>query len=304
MTKIADHESELLPVTESHDDSIGDLGRMDAFGMVSAINAADAAVVPAVAAALPAIALAVEATARALREGGRLLYIGAGTSGRLGVLDASECPPTFGTDPGSVVGIIAGGHRALQSAVEGAEDNAAQGHKDLAMHRLSHIDVVVGLAASGSTPYVLGAMKYAREVGAKTVGISCNPGSLLGTLVDISVEVVVGPEVINGSTRMKAGTAQKMVLNMISTAAMVLLGKTYKNYMVDMTASNEKLRQRAIRLVRHLAGVSREEACKALCEAGWSVKEALVMLEHCVDVSTAQRMLADNANRINGIISD
>lgn len=277
---------------------------MDTFGVVSAINAADACVVPAVAASLPAIALAVEAAAGALREGGRLLYIGAGTSGRLGVLDASECPPTFGTDPETIVGIIAGGNVALQSAVEGAEDNAAQGHKDLAMHRLSQTDVVVGLAASGSTPYVLGAMKYAREVGAKTIGISCNPGSLLSKLVDISVEVIVGPEVINGSTRMKAGTAQKMVLNMISTASMVLLGKTYKNYMVDMQPTNEKLRQRAIRLVRHLAWVSREEACKALSESDWSVKEALVMLLHGVDVSAARSMLADNGNRIDGLISD
>ncbi len=287
---------EKLPVTEEDNPQAADLSVLDSMGIVSAMNAADALVAPAVSRTLGEISRAVDIVVARLRLGGRLFYAGAGTSGRLGVLDASECPPTFGTDPELVVGIIAGGDRALRSAVEGAEDDHLQGGFDLDAHGFSAADTLVAIAASGMTPYTLGAVDYARSAGASTIGISCNPDSPLAAAVDVSIAVVVGPELIAGSTRLKAGTAQKMVLNMISTAVMIRLGKTYRNRMVDLSPGNTKLRQRAIRLVQELAEVSQEEARVALVNSDWSVRVALVMLVMRVDQTAARRMLVERGN--------
>ncbi|HSL93476.1 MAG TPA: N-acetylmuramic acid 6-phosphate etherase [Bacillota bacterium] len=291
------------PITESCDVQAPDLSVLDSLGIVSAINAADASVAPAVSMAMADIARTVDLIVDRLQHGGRLFYMGAGTSGRLGVLDASECPPTFGTAPDLVVGMIAGGDRALKNAVEGAEDDLFSGERDLSENSFSASDVLVAISASGSTPYVLGAVSYARSLGAATVGVSCNPGSALTAAVDIAIVVVVGPELLTGSTRMKAGTAQKMVLNMISTATMIRLGKTYKNRMVDLAASNKKLRQRAIRLVTELADVPQDQAEAALARSDWSVRVALVMLILQVDQTTARRVLAERGNILADMLS-
>ncbi|MBI1750386.1 MAG: N-acetylmuramic acid 6-phosphate etherase [Acidobacteria bacterium] len=255
------------------------------------INREDADVASAVAREIPAIARAVDTIAAALRRGGRLIYAGAGTSGRLAVLDASECPPTFGVPPRMVQGVIAGGRRALVSAVEGAEDDAAQGARDLAKKKVSAKDVVVGLTASGSTPYVLGALRYARRRGAATIGVTCNRGAALERLARITIAAKVGPEVIAGSTRMKAGTAQKMVLNMLSTAAMVRLGYVYDNWMINVALTNKKLRRRGLRLLEEAAGASVSEAARAARLAGHDLRVALVMLKAGVDAATAKRRL-------------
>ncbi|MCV0425654.1 MAG: N-acetylmuramic acid 6-phosphate etherase, partial [Roseibium sp.] len=226
---------------------------------------------------LPAIAKAVELIADAFRAGGRLIYIGAGTSGRLGVLDASECPPTFSVPPSMVIGIIAGGDRALRDAVEGAEDSDAQGAADLKAAALTNRDVVVGIAVSGRTPYVIGALKFATEVGARTVALTCNPNSVMSRHAEISIAPVVGPEVVTGSTRLKSGTAQKMVLNMLTTAAMIRIGKTYQNLMVDLSISNSKLLTRAVGILSEITGVEPDEAAVLLAEADNDVKLAICM---------------------------
>ena len=255
------------------------------------INREDAGVARAVARAIPAIARAVDAIASALRRGGRLIYVGAGTSGRLAVLDASECPPTFGVPPRMVLGVIAGGRRALVSAVEGAEDDAAQGARDLKKKKVSAKDVVVGLTASGATPYVLGALRYARQRGAATIGVTCNPGAAIERVARITIAAQVGPEVIAGSTRMKAGTAQKMVLNMLSTAAMVRLGCVYDNWMINVALTNKKLRRRGLRLLEEATGASGSEAARAARHAGHDLRTALLMLKAGVDAATAKRRL-------------
>ena len=240
------------------------------------------------------IEAAVDGVAGRLRTGGRLVYAGAGTSGRLGVLDASEIPPTFGTPPDLVQAVIAGGPVAIRSSVEGAEDDPTSGADDLRALGVGAADAVVGIAASGRTPYVVGALAYARQVGAFTVGVTANAGSEVGRAADIAVEVVTGAEFVAGSTRLRAGTAQKMVLNMITTLAMVRLGKTYGNLMVDVQASNAKLRARAIRITCLATGADAEQAAATLAETGGSVKEAILVLETGLDVESARRLLAEH----------
>lgn len=241
------------------------------------INSEDATVAEAVRLTIPDVARAVDAIVTAFGRGGRLIYIGAGTSGRLGVLDASECPPTFGVPPGMVIGLIAGGPSALRRATEGAEDRAAGGEEDLKSIATSDKDVVVGIAVSGRTPYVIGALDYAKSLGAVTVALSCNPVSTIAGMADIAISPVVGPEVLTGSTRMKSGTAQKLVLNMLTTASMIRIGKSYQNLMVDLNASNEKLLARAVRIVMQATECSAAEAEAVLERTGNDVKLAILV---------------------------
>lgn len=270
-------ELDQLVSEERNPRSLG-IDAMSALDIVRLMNDEDRRVPEAVGKVLPQIAQAVDAIVTAFGKGGRLIYIGAGTSGRLGVLDASECPPTFGVPYDMVVGLMAGGSEALFKAKEGAEDDVAAGAGDLAGVSLSRNDVVVGIAVSGRTPYVLGALDYASRVGAATVGLTCNPASAIAKAVDISIAPVVGPEVVTGSTRLKSGTAQKLVLNMISTASMVRIGKTYQNLMVDMHASNEKLVARAIRIVMQATECSPDVAEEALALTGKDVKLAILTI--------------------------
>lgn len=265
------------------------------------MNAADATVPGAVASVLPAVAAAVEQIVDRLGEGGRLLYIGAGTSGRLAVLDAAECPPTFGTPPELVQGIIAGGRDALVRSIEGAEDDRAAGAADIAAREVGTRDAVVGVSASGMTPYVLGAVGEASERGALTVGLCCTTGAPLATAVDHAVEIVVGPEVIAGSTRLKAGTATKLVLNMISTITMVKLGRTYGNRMIELSAINTKLADRAIRIIADVTGADTGIAQTALEAAGRRVKVAIVMIEQGVDAAAAEALLGAHGGRLDGV---
>lgn len=264
------------PTTESRNPASVDLDRLSTTDFVALMNREDAGVAAAVEKAAPAIAAAIDQIANALDSGGRLVYVGAGTSGRLGVLDAAECPPTFSAEPGQVVGIIAGGPAALTEAIEGAEDSAQAGGRDLEAIDVGMRDVVVGITASGSTPYVLGALASARDKGATTVGLSCNADSPVAQAADIPITVVVGPEVLAGSTRLKAGTATKMVLNLLSTGAMVRVGKTYGNLMVDLKASNAKLAARAQRIVRAVTGLDDAAASELLEDCGGDLKAAIV----------------------------
>jgi N-acetylmuramic acid 6-phosphate etherase len=266
---------------------------MPALGIVELMNAEDRGVPEAVGATLPQVARAVEAIVAAFEKGGRLVYIGAGTSGRLGVLDASECPPTFGVPSSMVVGLIAGGADALLNAVEGAEDDAKAGGEDLARIGLAARDVVVGIAVSGRTPYVIGALNYARSLGCVTVGLTCNPGSAVAGMADISIAPEVGPEVITGSTRLKSGTAQKLVLNMLSTASMVGIGKTYQNLMVDMNATNAKLVARAVRIVMQATDCDAPTAEAAMDAAGNNVKLAILTILTGMSVEAAKSSLAE-----------
>ena len=251
------------------------LERRPAAELLTLINQEDQTVPAAVAGVIPAITAFVEAAAQKMRQGGRLFYIGAGTSGRLGILDASECPPTFGVPKGLVVGIIAGGDAAVQNAVEGAEDDATQGWKDLEACRVSPLDVVLGIAASGSTPYVIGALKACRARGIHTGSLCCNPGAPLSAAADFPIEVVVGPEVVTGSTRMKSGTAQKLVLNMISTTLMILMGRVEDNRMVNMMLANDKLVDRGVQLLMERSGIGDYGEARDLLLAHGSVKKAL-----------------------------
>ena len=244
--------------------------------ILSVINAEDRLVPDAVAKTLPQVARAVDAIVAAFGKGGRLVYIGAGTSGRLGVLDASECPPTFGVEPGMVIGLIAGGPDALVRATEGAEDRAETGAADLRGIAVSDRDVVVGIAVSGRTPYVIGALNYAKALGATTVALTCNPDSAIARMADISIAPVVGAEVLTGSTRLKSGSAQKLVLNMLTTASMIRIGKTYENLMVDLNASNEKLVARAVRIVMQATNCAMQDAEDALERTGNDVKLAIL----------------------------
>jgi N-acetylmuramic acid 6-phosphate etherase len=265
---------------------------MDTLGIVRVINTEDQTVALAVERALPQIAQAVDVIVERLRRGGRLFYIGAGTSGRLGVLDASECPPTYGVAPELVQGIIAGGDDALRNSIEGAEDDLVQGAVELRERGLTAADAVVGIAASGRTPYVLGALAYARQVGAAIIGISNNAPAPLLDAADIAIPVVTGAEVIAGSTRMKSGTAQKLMLNMLSTATMIKLGKVYGNLMVDVQAKNAKLRQRAQRLVARIAGCNEAQASALLEASDYDVKVAVVMARRNIDADAARVLLA------------
>jgi N-acetylmuramic acid 6-phosphate etherase len=259
--------------------------------LVELMNADDVTVPRAVAAAAPAIVPAIEAIAERLARGGRLIYVGAGTAGRIGMLDAVECPPTFNTAPGEVVALLAGGDGAFRGAAEGAEDDVETAPRGLEALGLTADDAVVGISASGRTPYVLAGVEYARRRGALTVGLACNPDARLSESVDFPIEVVVGPEFISGSTRLKAGSAQKLVLNMISTITMVRLGKTFGNLMVDVQTTNEKLRVRAVRIVAHVAAATEDAASAALAAAGGDTRVAIVTLVRGVDPDEARRRL-------------
>ena len=263
------------------------------------INSEDRKVAEAVAREIPAIAKAADAIVEALRRGGRLFYIGAGTSGRLGVLDAAECPPTFNVPPELVQGIIAGGERALARATEASEDDPATGARDLGERGFAVNDVLVGLAASGRTPYVLGAVAQARQLGALTIGISCTPNSELSRAVDIPIEPLAGPEIIAGSTRMKAGTATKLVLNMLSTAAMIRLGHVFGNLMVNVQPKNQKLIDRARRIIAEAAGVEPTRAAELLEEAGGSVKRAILMARLGIGFEEAEARLKACGGRVS-----
>jgi N-acetylmuramic acid 6-phosphate etherase len=278
-------------VSETRNPATMGLDEMSTLEMVGCFNREDRKVPEAIEKVLPAIAQAVDLAAAALKAGGRLIYLGAGTSGRLGVLDASECPPTFGVPHGMVIGLIAGGPGALLKAVEGAEDDATLGEADLLALNLTATDIVVGLAASGRTPYVIGALRYARQQGCPTVAISCNPDSPIAHEAQVAISPVVGPEALTGSTRMKSGTAQKLVLNMLSTGAMVKLGKVYENLMVDVKATNVKLVDRACRIVVEATGAERSQAEAALKQTRFEVKPAILMILAGVDAEEAQQRL-------------
>ncbi|HGM6862080.1 TPA: N-acetylmuramic acid 6-phosphate etherase [Serratia rubidaea] len=291
-------------VSETRNPETMTLDEMSTLEMVTCFNREDRKVPQAIAAVLPEIAQAVDLAASALRAGGRLIYLGAGTSGRLGVLDASECPPTFGVPHGVVVGLIAGGPEAMFKAVEGAEDDAALGERDLQDLALTPVDMVIGLAASGRTPYVIGALRYARQLGCPTVAISCNPGSPIAAEAQVAISPVVGPEALTGSTRMKSGTAQKLVLNMISTGAMVKWGKVYQNLMVDVKATNVKLVDRACRIVVEATGAERSQAEAALAQTDFEVKPAILMLLAGVSAEEAQRRLQVHHGYLRAALAD
>jgi N-acetylmuramic acid 6-phosphate etherase len=278
--------------TEAVNPASARIDELDAAGIVAVMNAEDAEVAAAVARESAAIAQAIEIIAERFRDGGRLVYIGAGTSGRLGVLDASECPPTFGTAPEMVVGLIAGGPQALTRAVEGAEDSRELAASDLAAIGLSARDVLVGIATSGRTPYVLGGLAHARAVGAFAIGFACNDKSELESLAELMIVPRVGPEIITGSTRLKAGTATKLVLNMLTTGAMIRIGKTYGNLMVDLRATNTKLVARTRRIVAMLTGASEEEAERLVAEADGELKTAVVAKQRNVSPAEARALLA------------
>lgn len=272
--------------------------------MIRLINEEDKKVALAIENEIPNIARAVDIIAEKLSEDGRLIYIGAGTSGRIGILDASECPPTYGIDSFMVKGLIAGGPDAILRAVEGAEDDSLRGIKDLKTIELSDKDVLVGIAASGRTPYTVAALEYANSLGVVTIGVSCNPGSKLANISRISIAPIVGAEAITGSTRMKAATAQKMVLNMLSTGTMIRLGKVYQNLMVDMKVSNLKLIERAISIVFQATNVSREEAEKILTETDYDVKLAIIMIQSKLSKEEAGKLLDLNHGYIRKALTN
>ncbi|MEQ9887707.1 N-acetylmuramic acid 6-phosphate etherase [Pectobacterium zantedeschiae] len=278
-------------VSETRNPATMTLDQLSTLEMMHVFNQEDRKVPEAIAQVLPAIADAVDLATASLQAGGRLIYLGAGTSGRLGVLDASECPPTFGVPHGLVIGLIAGGPGALLKAVEGAEDDPELGAADLKALSLTATDMVIGLAASGRTPYVIGALRYAREVGCRTAAISCNPHSPIAQEAQIAISPVVGPEALTGSTRLKSGTAQKLVLNMISTGVMVKLGKVYQNLMVDVKATNVKLLDRACRIVVDATGAEWDRARQALVQSDNDVKPAILMLLANIDVEAARERL-------------
>ena len=289
-------------LTEKPNSNTLHLHQMSALEIVQTMNSEDATIAKTVQQVLPEIASAVELIAGRLSDGGRLFYVGAGTSGRLGVLDASECPPTFGTQPEMVQGIMAGGEMAMTDAVEGAEDDHCAGEDTMRIKKVAHRDVVVAIAASGTTPFVLAAVEYARRQGAATVGLACNSPSPLLENVDVSIGVPVGPEVLAGSTRLKAGTAQKMVLNMLSTATMILMGKVYQNRMVDLQVNNKKLLKRALEMVTDLGEISSETAYKLLTESGNHVKTAVVMAKLDINAKEAKQRLRTVDGKLNEII--
>jgi N-acetylmuramic acid 6-phosphate etherase len=288
--------------TEQNNPESVSIDQMDPIQIAMLMNREDLKVVAAVERVLPDIARAIEIVTERVQAGGRLIYIGAGTSGRLGVLDASECPPTFNTPPALVVGLIAGGHRALTNAIEGAEDNRQAGEEDLRGIDVDAKDVVCGIATSGRTPYVLGGLAYARSLGAATLGVTCNAVSELSEVSDVLIAPVVGPEILSGSTRLKAGTATKMVLNMISTGTMIRIGKTYGNWMVDLRATNVKLKDRSIRIVSGITGLDRERAESLLARCDGEVKTAIVSQALGVDKIEAQRRLKVAGGRLRTAI--
>jgi N-acetylmuramic acid 6-phosphate etherase len=284
--------------TEARNPASTKLDELTSLGLARLMNAEDGRVIPAVASQMEAIARAIDVIAKKLQAGGRLIYVGAGTSGRLGVLDATECPPTFNAPPGQVVGVIAGGPAALTRSVEGAEDHPESGQRDLELLQVSARDAVVGIATSGRTPYVLGAVAHARQQGAFTIGIACNADAELSAAVDLAISPVVGPEILSGSTRLKAGTATKLILNMLSTGAMVRLGKTYGNLMVDLRATNSKLRARTNRIVRLLTGLSVPEADQLLKRCDGELKTALVVQLRRVEPDEARALLTASGGQV------
>jgi N-acetylmuramic acid 6-phosphate etherase len=289
--------------TEAPNPASAEIDRLSALEIVHLMNGEDARIAGAVAACAPAIAEAIDRIADALRSGGRLIYIGAGTSGRLGVLDASECPPTFNSAPWQVIGVIAGGQTALTRAVEGAEDHPELAVEDLKRLEVSKDDVLVGIATSGRTPYVIGGLSYVKELGGFTIGLACNAESELVAVSKLMITPVVGPEVISGSTRLKSGTATKLVLNMLTTGAMVRLGKTYGNLMVDLQTTNAKLTDRSQRIVSTLAGVSNEEASKLLSKCHGDVKTAIVMHRSSADEAEARKRIAAAGGQLRVALS-
>jgi len=288
--------------TEQRNPRSRGLDRKSTLEIVRVLNREDASVAPAVRRELPKIARAADAIAKAFRSGRRLFYVGAGTSGRLAALDAAECPPTFGTPQRMVQVVIAGGARALQHAVEGAEDSAANGARDLRRAGIGKRDVVVGLSASGTTPYVLGALAFARRRGAMTVGVTSNPNSPLARRARIAIAPNTGPEAISGSTRLKAGTAQKMVLNLLSTAAMVRSGRIYENWMIYVALTNRKLRRRGARILEEAAGVDLRAAEHALGQTGHDLPAALVMLKTGASAQAARKSLAASRGNVRHAI--
>lgn len=290
--------------TEQYRSELAEIDRLPTLEIARIMNGEDATVPAAVADQLPRIAAAIDAVAERMARGGRLLYVGAGTAGRMGILDASECPPTFNTDPGQVVGLIAGGPGAMVTSVEGAEDSPETAAADLDAVGLTADDTVVGISASGRTPYAIGAVEHARTVrGALTIGLACNAGSALAAAAEHGIEVVVGPELLTGSTRLKAGTAQKLVLNMISTLTMIRLGKTYGNLMVDVRASNEKLRARSRRIVALATGAPDEEIEAALAATDGEVKNAILVVLGGVDGPTAAALLTEAGGHLRAALA-
>ena len=285
-------------ITEQRNPNSMHVDSLSALEIVQLMNEEDKQVPLAIEKCLPQIAQAVECIVAAFQQGGRLVYIGAGTSGRLGVLDASECPPTFGVSPEMVKGIIAGGERALRHPIEGAEDSKAQAVVDLQTIHFSSKDVLVGIAASGRTPYVIGALEYAKSLGSVTVSIASNPNSAMANIVDIAIDTVVGPEVLTGSSRLKSGTAQKLVLNMLTTASMILMGKCYQNLMVDVQASNEKLKARAIRIVMQATDCDKTLAEETLKQADQNAKLAIMMILSGLDRAQAEALLEKHQGKL------
>ena len=285
-------------ITEQRNPNSMHVDSLSALEIVQLMNQEDKQVPLAIEKCLPQIAQAVECIVAAFQQGGRLVYIGAGTSGRLGVLDASECPPTFGVSPEMVKGIIAGGERALRHPIEGAEDSKAQAVVDLQTIQFSSKDVLVGIAASGRTPYVIGALEYAKSLGSVTVSIASNPNSAMANIVDIAIDTVVGPEVLTGSSRLKSGTAQKLVLNMLTTASMILMGKCYQNLMVDVQASNEKLKARAIRIVMQATDCDKALAEETLKQADQNAKLAIMMILSGLDRAQAEALLEKHQGKL------
>lgn len=296
MSQIGDELAGLA--TEASDPRFAELDKMSVVQLAEAMNEADASVPVAVRAALPAIVPAIEAAAARMAAGGRLVYVGAGTPGRIGVLDASECPPTFNTPPELVFAIMAGGPSAIVTPIEGAEDDADAGAAAIDTAGIGPLDTVVGIASSGRTPFVIAAIQRARTLGALTVGLSCNSDTPLSAAAEFPIEVVVGPEMLTGSTRLKSGTAQKLVLNMFSTIVMVQQGKTYGSLMVDLKPTNFKLRERAVRMVAEIAGVSRESAEATLAATNFEVKTSILMLALGLGRSEAEARLAASAGKL------
>ena len=285
-------------ITEQQNPNSMHVDSLSALEIVQLMNKEDKQVPLAIEKCLPQIAQAVECIVAAFQQGGRLVYIGAGTSGRLGVLDASECPPTFGVSPEMVKGIIAGGERALRHPIEGAEDSKTHAVVDLQTIQFSSKDVLVGIAASGRTPYVIGALEYAKSLGSVTVSIASNPNSAMANIVDIAIDTVVGPEVLTGSSRLKSGTAQKLVLNMLTTASMILMGKCYQNLMVDVQASNEKLKARAIRIVMQATDCDKALAEETLKQADQNAKLAIMMILSGLDRAQAEALLEKHQGKL------
>jgi len=291
-------------ITEGRNPASHNIDELTTEAMLRVINDEDKKVALAVEAIVPQIAQVVDAITHAFSKGGRLIYCGAGTSGRLGILDASECPPTFGTPRSQVVGLIAGGHTAILQAVENAEDNVEQGAQDLRDITFNANDVLVGIAASGRTPYVLGALAYARQQGAFTAALTCNPNSPMSQAADVALTPVVGPEVVTGSSRMKAGTAQKLVLNMLTTGAMIRSGKVYGNLMVDVEATNQKLVQRQVNIVKQASDCDDATAQQALAASNGHCKTAIVMVLAGLTADEAKSLLSQNQGFIRNALRD